>query len=251
MGKQKYYYSKAKNYSKYRLDYSKSAIDFIFNTANLNQQSTVADIGSGTGILSKHFLDKVHDVYAIEPDNDMRIVAEEIFEKNKSFHSIDGTSDQTHLSDNSIDLICVGQAIHWFDPNPTKDEFARILKPNGWLAILWYETNDTNLNRAYTQLRDMNIGWDNSIEPNRPPKKPLEYYFGTNNPQHKIFTEDFIEIWEGFLGSAYSQSFAPNPNEIISQKFEQEHKKMFNKFAVDGKITFSYSTHLVIGQPSL
>jgi len=249
MGKQKYYSSKAKSYSRYRLDYSIKATNFIIDTANLNKDSSVADIGSGTGILSKHFVDKVQNVYAVEPDDGMREIAEEMLGRNKSFHSIDGTSDQTHLSDSSIELICVGQAIHWLDPKPTKDEFIRILKPDGWLAILWYEINDKKLNAAYEKLRTKDIGWDNSIEPSRPPKKPLEYYFGVNKPERKIFTENFAETWEGFLGSAYSQSFAPNSDEAISQKFELEHKKVFERFAVSGRIIFPYSTHLVIGQP--
>jgi predicted RNA methylase len=107
--------SRVKNYSKYRLSYPKELIIFLQETVGFNDQFIVADIGSGTGILTKLFLDYGNQVYAVEPNKEMRQVAEQVLGSYDNYNSICGSSEETTLDTEAIDLITVAQAFHWFE----------------------------------------------------------------------------------------------------------------------------------------
>ena len=130
---------KAKKYERYRPQYPEEALTEILRQSGIipytNQK--VADIGSGTGKFTKLLLDRGFEVYAVEPNNEMRAIAEKKFIDNEHFNSISATSEDTTLEDRSISLITVAQAFHYFDIENTKKEFLRILKPGGKVALLW------------------------------------------------------------------------------------------------------------------
>lgn len=97
----------AEIYEKYRPSYPEEYIKYIINKCNLNENSTIADIGAGTGIFSKQLLDNNLKVIGVEPNDEMRKVLEEKLKNNKNFISINGTDKNTHIEKNSIDLITV------------------------------------------------------------------------------------------------------------------------------------------------
>lgn len=82
----------------------------------------VADIGSGTGILSRQLLVRGLHVIGVEPNNDMRNVAEQSLNIHSRFISINATAENTTLKENSVDLVTVAQAFHWFDKKAFKIE---------------------------------------------------------------------------------------------------------------------------------
>src|SRR5919198_771722 len=90
-------------YVKYRPSYPKEIIPFLEKAIGLNSTFIIADIGSGTGILSKIFLDCGDRVYAVEPNKAMRNKAVELLQQYDSFTSINGTAEQTTLQDGSVD----------------------------------------------------------------------------------------------------------------------------------------------------
>ncbi|QLE56283.1 class I SAM-dependent methyltransferase [Nostoc sp. TCL26-01] len=122
---------RAENYVKYRPSYPAAAIDIIL--AGLSSQIVAADVGAGTGISSRLLAERGVKVIAIEPNAAMRGVA--------ASHPLvefrGGTAEATQLLDNSVDLVTCFQAFHWFSPEPTLQEFHRILKPSGRLAVVW------------------------------------------------------------------------------------------------------------------
>src|SRR3954452_19543059 len=91
-------------YVKYRPSYPKEIIPFLERTVGLNSSFVIGDIGSGTGISSKLFLDNGSKVYAVEPNEKMRRKAEELLHNYNSFLSIEATAEQTTLPDASIDM---------------------------------------------------------------------------------------------------------------------------------------------------
>ena len=125
------------NYDKYRPSYTNEAISYIFNEFNLTNESVIADIGSGTGIFTEKIIPNSNLVYGVEPNTEMRSIAELKLGKYRSFKSIDGTSDKTTIDANSIDAITVAQAFHWFDIESTKKEFIRILKKDAYVFLIW------------------------------------------------------------------------------------------------------------------
>ena len=129
------YSSKAIDFARYRLQYSPEAVNAVAKLTNLTPEWVVADIGSGTGILSQAFLHLGCRVCAVEPNDAMRCEAERLVESNPLFQSLSGRAESVPLPDASIDLITVGQAVHWFDAYRSRQQFDRILKPSRWIAF--------------------------------------------------------------------------------------------------------------------
>ncbi len=129
--------SRVENYIKYRPSYPIEIIDFLKEKNILTENTIIADIGSGTGILTRMFLDNNNQVYGVEPNKDMREAAEKLLQGFTNFTSLEGSAESTGIEENCVDLITAGQAFHWFDVEQAKREFKRILKPNGNIALIW------------------------------------------------------------------------------------------------------------------
>jgi SAM-dependent methyltransferase len=54
------------------------------------------------------------------------------------------TAEDSGLAENSFDLVCAGQAFHWFDHERFLQEACRVLKQQGVLAIWCYEVCQVN-----------------------------------------------------------------------------------------------------------
>src|SRR5437763_17045747 len=93
------------NYIKYRPDYSGAVIDLLTEECRLTQQSIIADIGSGTGILSELFLKNGNRVFGIEPNLPMREAGEKSIEQYPKFVSREGFAEATTLSNHSVDFV--------------------------------------------------------------------------------------------------------------------------------------------------
>ncbi|HEY1178985.1 MAG TPA: class I SAM-dependent methyltransferase, partial [Phytomonospora sp.] len=96
---------------------------------------TVADLGAGTGILSRLLADEGHHVIAVDPDEQMLDAL-----RAKSPAVADArTGDAEHipLADGSVDAVTAGQAYHWFDPERAHPEIARVLRPGGVFVPIW------------------------------------------------------------------------------------------------------------------
>lgn len=137
MDNTKKFSKRAENYTKGRPSYAKSFITMLYGELGFDKNSVIADIGSGTGKFSKHLLENGSKVFCVEPNEDMRKIAEMELSHFDNFISVNGTSSDTGLEDNSVDFITVAQAFHWFDFNKFKKECKRILKDNGKVILVW------------------------------------------------------------------------------------------------------------------
>ena len=99
------YDKKAWLYAKHRWDYPKPAIDQVLATTGIGEDSVVADIGSGTGSLARHFLPVAKRVYGVEPVFEMRKIADDQLAPNPNFKGVRGSAEETTLPDASVDLI--------------------------------------------------------------------------------------------------------------------------------------------------
>ena len=97
--------NRVENYVKYRPDYPKEIIKFLRETISLTKTHIIADIGSGTGISSKIFLDNGNKVYGIEPNSEMRAAGEKYLSDCTNFYSIEASSEDTKLESESVDMI--------------------------------------------------------------------------------------------------------------------------------------------------
>lgn len=129
--------SRVENYSRYRPSYPRQVLELLFEECGLTAASIIADIGSGTGIMTRLFLENGNQVFAVEPNREMRQEAEWNLASYSHFVSVDATAEATTLRAGSVDFVVAAQAFHWFDREKVRPEFVRILKPEGWVVLVW------------------------------------------------------------------------------------------------------------------
>ena len=146
--------SRVETYIKYRPTYPAAVIDLLRSECGLTADAIVADVGSGTGILSELVLKNGNEVIGVEPNQAMRLAAEHLLSSYPRFRSVEGSAEASTLPAASVDLITAGQAFHWFDATAARREFARILKPNGSVALIWNDRqlDSTEFLRGYEAL---------------------------------------------------------------------------------------------------
>lgn len=124
----------AEDYETGRPTYADVSIDRIFTHLELSSSSRVLDLAAGTGQLSRLFRSRVGSVIAVESVHGMR---EQIKTTAPGVTVLDGTAESIPLPDADVDAVVVGEAFHWFETATATSEIARVLKPNGGLALLW------------------------------------------------------------------------------------------------------------------
>ena len=244
------YSRKAEQYARYRWDYAPAAIQTIYDLAQIDEHSRIADIGSGTGILTKHFVTRAGFVAAIEPDAMMRAWAELTLAGNASFHSIHANAEHIPLAQSSINVIIVGQAIHWFNPNLARAEFQRILKPSGWLAMLWNQPADQQHSHALAEICIAENGWSAPDADNRPAPVEHSVYYGHEDYQHLVLKVRQEQNWVQFFGALCSDSHAPDNDHLAFIRFKTAAQRVFEEYSTAGQLVSTYTTTLNIGQIS-
>src|SRR6185437_8847127 len=131
--------TRVENYIKYRPSYPTGVLELMRARCGLAATATVADVGSGTGILTELLLETGAQVFAVEPNKEMREAAERLLSDYGRFRSVAGAAEATTLPQASVDLITASQAFHWFDIPKARRELARVLKPQGWVVLIWNE----------------------------------------------------------------------------------------------------------------
>ena len=168
----------------------------------------VADIGAGTGIFTNALLDYGATVVAVEPNESMRRAAENKLSGNEKFISQKGSAENTGLENNSVDLITAAQALHWFNNIETKAEFARILKPNSWLALAWnIRKCSTSLQAAYEEvLNKYATDYTQTNHQNLSAQQIASFFHNNEMSTHSfLYTQEFD--FDGVLGCFRSCSY--------------------------------------------
>ena len=236
--------SRVEDYIRYRPSYPAEVIAFLQRECGLTSQSRVADIGSGTGLLSELFLRFGCEVDGVEPNAEMRAAGERLLAGWPRFHSVTGRAEATTLPDRSADLVSAGQAFHWFDSDAARTEFRRILKPGGWVALVWNE-----------RLRSpgFNAGYDDLVTrygPEHPHAETseLDHFFGGQGWRLAQFPNQQRVDREGLRGRFLSSSYAPLPGAGNYQPLMRELDGLFDEFEEDGRVTLSYTTEVYAGR---
>ena len=120
----------AEEYDRWRPSYPDAAVDWLAPIA----PATVVEVGAGTGRLTSLLLSRGIAVEAVEPDPRMRAV---LARNNPGARCHAGHSTALPVPDGSVDAVLVADAWHWFDPEATMEEVRRVLKPQGWLGLVW------------------------------------------------------------------------------------------------------------------
>jgi len=239
------------NYVKYRPGYPPEVIDYLEEQCQLTLESVIADIGAGTGIFTKLLLDRGYKVFAIEPNDPMREEADRQLGYSERYHSMVGSANQTGLTDESIDLIVCAQAFHWFNTAETKTEFQRILKPDGYVALIWNnrDVEADNFAVAYDALLKQLSGSDYD-KINHQNLKHDDFVRFYKDGQYKLtkFPNQQIFDFEQLAGRAFSSSYVPSEEIEAGQTFKKQLKEVFDLYQQDGVVVFKYDTEVYTGQ---
>ncbi|MEK7487009.1 MAG: class I SAM-dependent methyltransferase [Planctomycetota bacterium] len=243
--------NRVENYLQYRPRYPQEILPFLAKEIHFSPEALVADIGSGTGFLTELLLQYGNSVFAVEPNLEMRSAAEKLLQEDPHFHSINGSAESTTLADHKIDFIFAAQAFHWFDWTHAKKEFQRILKPNGWVVLIWNDRNQQQspLMQAYDQLL-YRYGVDyEKVQQRYADKKVLESFFEPSGFRYTSFPYFQTFDYQGFQGRLLSSSYAPleGPN---YEKMIQGLHSIFEQFQVNQQIRFDYQTQVYYGSIS-
>jgi len=210
---------------------------------NLGAQSVVADIGSGTGILTRLLLHTGATVYAVEPNDNMRAEAERQLQDQDRFLSVKGTGEASGLKDHSTDLVTVAQAFHWMDPQRAKKEFRRILRPKGHIAILWnVPSGDSAFAREYEEIK-RKYG-NNYIAIRQSHEPDLQSFFLPKKMKRQHFPHFVLLNEEGLHGQLRSSSFMPVPTDPQYAAVTEAVDRLFGRYQENGLVKMEYETQL-------
>lgn len=233
------------NYVKYRPGYPPEVIELFKTEMGLSKDSILADIGSGTGLSTKPFLENGSTVYGVEPNAAMREAAEEYLKEFPTFISHDGTAETTNLDDASVDFVIAAQAFHWFDPDKTRIEFTRILKPGGWIALLWNERqlDTTEFLREYEKLLLKYATDYEKVRHENINEEKLGQFFQTGYSQ-ATFPNVQVFDFDGLRGRLLSASYMPAEDHPSFPALEKELKELFTKHSENDRIRVFYDTNI-------
>lgn len=242
--------NRVENYVKYRPGYPPAVLEHLHRAWGLTAEAVIADIGSGTGILSELFLKNGNLVFAVEPNDAMRQAAETRLSAYRRFNSISATAEATTLPDASVDLVTAGQAFHWFDALRAKVEFARILRPGGFVALVWnqQDVRATPFMRGYATLLATYAPDYNVVKHSREGVNADIAALFDGRMQVVTFPNEQHFDFEGLRGRLLSSSYAPLPGHANFEPMIAELRRLFEAHRQNGMIIFKYETRLYLGK---
>ncbi len=241
--------SRVENYAKFRPGYPAGILDVLKSDCGLTKASVIADIGSGTGLLSKVFLNHGNVVIGVEPNELMRAKADELLKGFANFRSIAASAETTTLPDGSVDFITAGQAFHWFDQSAAKREFIRVLKPDGWVALVWNarQLDATPFLRDYEGLL-LRYSPDYPVVRHENVDEGIAGFFAPQ-PMKLVSLENAQRFdYEALKGRLCSSSYAPEPGNPNFELMLKDLQDIFNANNENGVVNFAYDTRIYYGQ---
>jgi SAM-dependent methyltransferase len=235
-------------YIRYRPRYPAAVLDFLKAELSLSPQALIADIGSGTGILAEMLLRNGNPVFGVEPNPEMRAAAEALLNAYPHFHSVSGRAEATTLAATSVDVITAGQAFHWFQTGQARQEFRRILKPGGWVVLVWNDRRPeaSPFMRAYEQLLWDYAGEYEEVSCHNANQAVLadffDHYTRRDFPNYQEFDH------EGLRGRLLSSSYAPLPGHPQYEPMLAELRRIFEANQSGGLVRFVYETEVYYGR---
>jgi SAM-dependent methyltransferase len=239
---------RVEDYERYRPDYPREVLTTLQREYGLIPAHVIADIGSGTGLSARLFLENGNVVYGVEPNEAMAAAAARRL-SGAAFHDVRGRAEATALPDRSIDLIVAGQAFHWFDPAAAAVELRRILRPGGRLAVVWNRRrlDTTPFLRAYEELLQR-WGTDyRQVSERHAEPGALAIVFGGDGYRIHRFPHRQVFDREGLRGRLLSSSYTPPPGHASHEPMLAALDAVFDACAVEGRVSFDYDTELYIG----
>jgi SAM-dependent methyltransferase len=237
------------DYIKYRPHYSPQVVEALRAACGLDPTHTVVDVGCGTGLLAKIFLENGNRVIGVEPNENMREAGKQFLAPFAGFSMVAGSAEATGLPSEFADFVVAGQAFHWFQPDATRREFARIVKTEGWAVLIWHdrEMEATPFLRAYEEFLQKYSTDYATVAHNKVANYGALERFYSPNQMHLIVqhTQQRFDL-EGLRGRLLSSSYAPREGPQ-AEAMLCALPALFEEHQVAGEVTLEYRTKIYYG----
>jgi SAM-dependent methyltransferase len=235
----------ADTYARYRPGYPPALFDLLVSRCGLDPGSLVVDVGSGTGISARALAQRGVPVVGVEPNADMRAAAEAAA-SDGPLHYREGRAEATGLPDACADLVLAAQAFHWFEPDAALREFHRILKPRGWVALVWNERDETDpFTAAYGAIIRSSPDTAAVEGPRGTAGEALFAYPCFQGAERLTFTSEQPLDEDGLRGRAFSASYAPRDPDGVAA-WTTALAELFGRWQRDGRVVLRYETSLFL-----
>jgi SAM-dependent methyltransferase len=198
------------------------------------------------------FLKNGNIVFGIEPNREMREAGEELLREHANFRSIAATAEATMLPNESVDFVVAGQAFHWFDPNQTKEEFQRIIRPEGYVVLIWNERQEATLfAEDYQRLLDkysIDLAQVGHKTITSTSDATLERFFLPHGFSTRTFDNYQLFDYAGLEGRLLSSSYIPLAGDPSFEPMLAELHSIFDRHQLKGAVEFKYDTRVFYGR---
>lgn len=238
---------RVEDYVKYRPHYPGDILIYLRDKYSFDATRVVADIGSGTGISTELFLRNGNKVFAVEPNREMRMKAEELLVSYPNFVSVNGTAEVTGLADASVDMIVAGQAFHWFDLPRARVDFLRIARPAAVVVLIWNERLIlSDFEREYEDLILRYAGDYNQINHKNLTDSQFSEFFHPQPFLLRSFDNEQRFDFDGLRGRLLSSSYIPREGPVHRAMIGSL-EDLFARHVQDGQVRVGYETKVYSG----
>ena len=247
------YSDRASYYVRGRPEYPIGIIGLLRSECGLSAASTVADVGSGTGIFTRLLLEAARRVYAVEPCPEMRETADGNLSACPNLVSVAATAEDTTLKAGSIDIVTAATAFHWFNIPMVRAEFSRILKPGGWVVVIENQARqETEYERAYARLKNRYAAKKSVkyAERYRSRDAAISDLYGGLPRREQLFPHAHAMDWESLAARLLSRSAMPLDGEPGHSPMLEELRGIFERHQVEGLVTQRYVARVTFGHPA-
>jgi SAM-dependent methyltransferase len=236
-------------YREYRPRYPREIVDVLRRECGLTPEWVIADVAAGTGLLAEIFLENGNPVIAVEPNAAMRKACEELRGEYPRLKCVGETAEAMGLAVASVDMITVGQAMHWFDLEATRQEFVRVLRPGGWCVVVdncrrmggdafhdGYERLLVEYGAEYRAVKDLYLN-----------REKLAAFFAPSAmtyvtlPNHQFLTLEVLR------GRVLSSSYMPQEGDAKYPAMLDALDALFVRHAKGGVVRMEYETAICYG----
>jgi SAM-dependent methyltransferase len=244
--------TKVADYLRSRPDYPRALFDELAASCRLSEGSVVADVGGGTGLLTKGLLQKGYRVIVVEPNSEMRQAADRLLGGNTRYSSVAGSAEAMPLASGSTDLVTAAQAFHWFDVPRARTEFLRVLTPQGQVALIWNDrVPDDRLNLALDEISTEFGGAKRAaLVAHEKERSDVPRFFGAAQPAQFSWPHSQFLDEEGLTALVFSRSYIPGRASSDAPKVASRISDLFKRFMMNDTVEIMYRTVVFIGRPA-
>jgi SAM-dependent methyltransferase len=237
---------KVADYEASRPDYPEAFFQMLQERLPIG--AVVADLGAGTGLLTRDLLSHLFRCVAIEPDAAMLAVADQRLSGVPGYRGVVGRAEEIPLPAQSVDLVTAAQAFHWFDPPRARAECLRVLRPTGFVALIWNDrVADDPLQRALEAVLE---SFGKARQPLASEKAAVAELFAPARPEEFVWSHEHRLDLAGLASLVFSRSYMPDRDSAAGRDVAPLVREVFDRCQRDGHVTVRYRTVAFVGRPA-